>query len=263
VESCLPLHSRKCERQAPLDVLLAYHHRLTSCVAALPYSIALDWIQRKDEEERKVWADKHRSGTFSLGKIVKHLLEARALMWDLSMVPPPPRAPNPRTVADRPQRPPKQASDTADKPKFALQLKDGTKVCKNWNLGSSGDATSPLTQLALRQGRFLAPASANSGWRSRSLHRPVSPKFRKSCWAQNRFGAGEAHPLFDSLDAPDRRCSEPCPRGFKHVCNAVLKSGRVCGLSNHTSAECFKNQGGRTTPKGSAQAPPGPPGGGH
>ncbi len=50
MESCLPLHSRKCERQAPLDVLLAYHHRLTSCVAALPYSIALDWIQRRTKK---------------------------------------------------------------------------------------------------------------------------------------------------------------------------------------------------------------------
>ena len=39
-------------------------------------------------------------------------------------------------------------------------------------------------------------------------------------------------------------CTEPCPRGFKHVCNVVLnKSGRLCGMSNHSAANCTQASG--------------------
>ena len=59
---------------------------------------------------------------------------------------------------------PKKKAQTADK------LKDGTEICRNWNLG---------------------------------------------------------------------KCSDPCPQGRKHVCNAVSKKGgRICGLRNHTSEQC-------------------------
>ena len=35
------------------------------------------------------------------------------------------------------------------------------------------------------------------------------------------------------------KCSEPCPRDLLHVCAAyVSKSGRVCGMRNHTAQEC-------------------------
>ena len=35
------------------------------------------------------------------------------------------------------------------------------------------------------------------------------------------------------------KCSEPCPRGFLHVCNNIVgKGGRMCGMRNHTAAEC-------------------------
>ena len=33
-------------------------------------------------------------------------------------------------------------------------------------------------------------------------------------------------------------CQEPCPHGFTHACNALLKNGRVCGMRNHRSINC-------------------------
>eukprot|EP00971_Amphidinium_carterae_P070496 1394496-Amphidinium_carterae.1 len=35
------------------------------------------------------------------------------------------------------------------------------------------------------------------------------------------------------------QCSEPCPAGRLHVCNAVVaQSGRICGMKNHKSIDC-------------------------
>ena len=84
----------------PLDVVMSYHHRVVRCAGALPPHMALDWIQRKDEEERQIWADKHRASAYPLGKIIKDLLERREWAWELprvekvqatsARVPPPP-----------------------------------------------------------------------------------------------------------------------------------------------------------------------------
>ena len=32
-------------------------------------------------------------------------------------------------------------------------------------------------------------------------------------------------------------CSEPCPNGYRHVCNAQVKN-RACGMQNHRSINC-------------------------
>jgi hypothetical protein len=34
------------------------------------------------------------------------------------------------------------------------------------------------------------------------------------------------------------KCKEPCPRGFMHVCNAMLRNGRACGARGHVSSKC-------------------------
>ena len=53
--------------QAPMDMLLAYHTRLAASAAQIPYSKALEWIQQRDEGERRLWADKHRTSSWSWG----------------------------------------------------------------------------------------------------------------------------------------------------------------------------------------------------
>ena len=163
-------------RQVPLDVLSRYHKRLVACASALPYAWALGWVQRRDEEERKLWADHHRGSSLSLGKIIKDLYERRELMWDTSQAQPPAlldrdrplRAPRADAAATRQQA----AKQWDGAPKTADALKDGKKICRLWNQG---------------------------------------------------------------------RCSEPCPKAYLHVCNAIVgKGNRVCGMRNHTSRDCRK-----------------------
>ena len=39
-------------------------------------------------------------------------------------------------------------------------------------------------------------------------------------------------------------CSEPCPNGREHRCNAIQKKGnRVCGMKNHRGCDCKNNRG--------------------
>ena len=132
-----------------MDTLLAYHTRLAASAAQIPYSKALEWIQQRDEGERRLWADKHRTSSWSLGRIVKHVFDAREMMWDTSMVPPPP-APPPRARPQRPMpsggRPDPRGGEPrppAGKPvgggaKFADAMKDGRKLCRKWNQGCPG-----------------------------------------------------------------------------------------------------------------------------
>ena len=34
------------------------------------------------------------------------------------------------------------------------------------------------------------------------------------------------------------RCKDPSCKKGEHVCDAVLKGGRVCGMKNHTGPQC-------------------------
>ena len=159
----------RAARQAPLDVLMLYHLRLQSCASALPYGRALEWVQRRDEDERKLWADRHRSSTLTLGKVVKELYERRELVWDATTAPAPASA-QPASARGEAKPPRQDAGARWEIPKPADRQKDGKEVCRAWNNG---------------------------------------------------------------------KCSEPCPRGFLHVCNNVVgKGGRTCGMRNHTAADC-------------------------
>ncbi len=120
-----------------MDVLLAYHFRLVNTAYSLLYARALAFIQQRDEAERKLWADRHRSGQGSLGTIVKSLFDARELHWDACTLPPIPKPVAPRDVpkprgAERGKLP--TQGDPSSK-KFAPALKDGTRLCKDYNMG--------------------------------------------------------------------------------------------------------------------------------
>ena len=173
---------------------MLYHLRLQSCASALPYARALEWVQRRDEDERKLWADRHRSSTLTLGKVVKELYERRELVWDTTTAPAPASSqPTNGRGGRTPRTPPRQdagarrAQPGGEAQKPGDRQKDGKEVCRAWNYG---------------------------------------------------------------------KCSEPCPRGFLHVCNNVVgKGGRTCGMRTHTAADCRRKT--FQQPAGAAAADPG------
>ena len=154
--------------QIPLDVAMAYHFRLVKFASAVPFSVALPNIVRRDEEERAWWTDRVRTSELSVGKIIREGLQTREVMWS----PPPP----PASGQQRPQTGSGPGQKTGGKgAQLGDRLKDGTQVCR-------------------------------------------------------KFNAGE--------------CSEPCPRGYKHVCSVVLnKTGRLCGMANHCALKCTRTLG--------------------
>ena len=163
--------------QVPLDTALAYHYRLVALANALPYKSALQFISRRDEEERAWWTDRVRTSTLNLGKIIREGLQTREIMW----------SPPPTPVASAPERPAPGnragpggggggGGGSGHGAQFGDKLKDGTLVCRKFNMG---------------------------------------------------------------------QCSEPCPRGYKHVCNVIVNaSGRLCAMSNHCALTCTKKMGG-------------------
>ena len=117
--------------QVPWDVCLAYHLRLVACASALPLHRALEWVQRKDEEERKMWADKHRASSAPLGRIIKELYERREMAWDISLQAPPPPPPR-REPAQGPAPVPRTGTGLV---RTGDSLNNGKGICRDYNTG--------------------------------------------------------------------------------------------------------------------------------
>ncbi len=118
--------------QIPLDVAMAYHFRLVKYASAMPFSIALPNVVRRDEEERAWWTDRVRTSELSVGKIIREGLQTREVMWS----PPSPPAPGPQrppTSVGRSQRTGGKGAQLGDR------LKDGTQVCRKFNAGECSE----------------------------------------------------------------------------------------------------------------------------
>jgi len=124
-----------------MDILMRYFYRVQDRAWRMPYSSALDWAMRHDEAERTVWVDLYRNSKQTLGEVIKHCLATREAMWEIPL--PAGRAPRdekPPVPAARPkakQRPGGGGTKVkgAEAP-LAEKLRDGTPLCRNFNLGS-------------------------------------------------------------------------------------------------------------------------------
>eukprot|EP00972_Heterocapsa_arctica_P106353 15668543-Heterocapsa_arctica.AAC.1 len=96
---CTPLEDAPKEHEAsdqdtttyvevPLDVVLRYHGRVTARANALPDHMALQWVRARDEAERMIWMEEHRSTKLPLGRIVRDTFRRREAMWDLPVAAP-------------------------------------------------------------------------------------------------------------------------------------------------------------------------------
>ena len=163
--------------EVPLEVMLRYHHRAETSAAELPPSQALEWLQKRDEDERTKWIERYRSSSLTFGQVVKEIYEKREAMWEVPK-------------QDKPQRP---ATRAPPPPVPWVAPKHGSGA---GGAGGSG-----------KHGAGAAPQADGNQ--------------REIC---NKWNEG--------------RCTEPCPAGRRHVCNAKLKNGKFCRLANHTAANC-------------------------
>ena len=119
----------------PWDILMAYHGRIQRCAAQLPTHVAFTWIKQRDEAERQLWIEMHRTSDQTLGKIIKEIFNKREAVWEIS-----------RDIADQlnrssvksaaPVQPTRVGNQPAssNRPSAALAstLKNGTAICADF-----------------------------------------------------------------------------------------------------------------------------------
>ena len=59
-----------------------YYAKMQKAILTNPQVCGLDWIQTRDEAERQVWIEEHRSSTKSLGVIIVQVMARRDSMWE-------------------------------------------------------------------------------------------------------------------------------------------------------------------------------------
>ena len=70
--------------EMPLDLCIAYHARCTKRVAEVAPSRQFEWLRTRDEQERQIWVERHRSSGAPLGSIIKNVMMEREAMWLVS-----------------------------------------------------------------------------------------------------------------------------------------------------------------------------------
>jgi hypothetical protein len=131
----------------PWDLLQAYFYRAKRGAARLAPDDRLDWVQYLDGDERALWVSQFRDSDRSLGAVIKDVMQLRDAHWipHRSM----PRAVVSREVAST-EKVAKPAAANAVAPgapikgkKIASTLRDGTKLCKNWQQGKCKTTNCP------------------------------------------------------------------------------------------------------------------------
>ena len=139
----------------PLDVLFRYFFRVQDRAHRLPSSMALEWIQERDEAEREMWIDKFRNSSQTLGEVIHETFQQREAMWEVQKTstgtspikaPPPPPKPHGGgnggggggnggggggTRGDGKN----DDKKTQGAKKIAKQLRDKTKLCTKFQQG--------------------------------------------------------------------------------------------------------------------------------
>ena len=65
----------------PLDLVMSYHARATKAIQEVHSSKQFEWLRVRDEAERQLWVEKHRSGLATLGVVVRQTMLEREAMW--------------------------------------------------------------------------------------------------------------------------------------------------------------------------------------
>ena len=115
--------------EAPLEIMLRYHHRAQTQARLLPPAQALRWLQKRDEDERTLWVEKSRTTAAPFGRIVQEAFERREAVWDTP--PPPTGAPRQQQQAAASQ----SASLGGALPPAVGNARDGGATCPAFQRG--------------------------------------------------------------------------------------------------------------------------------
>ena len=119
----------------PLDVVLRYHRRAVRCVKLAPPNTALTWLQQRDERERQLWVERYRFSNLPLGQVIEQTMLELDHAWEIVETEDFSAA---AIARERPEKPNKPNAPSKIG-KFAAKLKDGTRLCPDWNSGGCSE----------------------------------------------------------------------------------------------------------------------------
>ena len=119
----------------PLDVVLRYHRRAVRCVKLAPPNTALTWLQQRDERERQLWVERYRFSNLPLGQVIEQTMLELDHAWEIVETEDFSAA---AIARERPEKPNKPNAPSKIG-KFAAKLKDGTRLCPDWNNGGCSE----------------------------------------------------------------------------------------------------------------------------
>jgi hypothetical protein len=80
--------------EVPLDICMAYLCKIQKVATEIATGNALEWIRVRDEQERIMWVEDHRSSERTLGQVMKKAADLRLAVWQvpIELKKPDPRA---------------------------------------------------------------------------------------------------------------------------------------------------------------------------
>ena len=133
--------------EVPLDAMIMYYAKMQKSILNNPHLCTLDWIQSRDEAERQVWIEEHRSSTKTLGTIIVQVMARRESMWEAPV--------EQRSLTRRPSDPGSAsaahagpASQSTAKHDLnagipvggrCTHMRDGSEICQKWQNGQCPD----------------------------------------------------------------------------------------------------------------------------
>ena len=181
--------------QAPFDLLMRYHSRLRKAAAAMGSSKdILAWVRRKDEEERQLWVEKHRSTILTVGQVILAVFNQRANLWEV--------------------------------PEHIDQGKAFSSS------SASGDEQ-PRAGNPVRKKRKKNKATAGGKGQRQQQQNQTQPDNRQQQTGKRKAKALDSMRSGKEICRQYNlgKCKDPCKRGFLHCCNLELpgKPGVACG----------------------------------
>ena len=172
---------KSCEyAECPLDVVYRYFFRVQDRAYRLPYHMALEWIQERDEAEREMWLGKFRNTNMTLGEVITETFAQREAMWEIprnTTSQSPTKSPGGAMVVwtgeedaggrDKPPKPPKGLGKGKRDNKVqkgakarADKLRDGTRLCKEYQ---NNRCTKCAKGKTCQQGKHVCAGKMKSG----------------------------------------------------------------------------------------------------
>ena len=206
----------------PLATVLKYHARAKKVAGKLPAGVRLINISKLDADERAEWVQTFRNSEKNLGSVIKEVYEKRGAHWDILTTPI-----NQSPAMNHMDFSPNMSfgGNIFPPPPPPVQLGGNQKA---W-LGNR--MFKRMKVKMLKQARVETDKGKGKG---KGKGKQAGRKLVPGTVSMKMLDGTRLCPDFQKGSCPN---GPECPKGA-HKCGVVLKTGRVCGMANHSANNC-------------------------